>query len=78
MFEFSLLALGMPRVQNDHLDSSFLSFRLFFFFLGGPHLMAFGILVSQPGTEPGRPAVETPSPNHWTAREVPATSFYLQ
>ena len=77
MFKFSLLALGMPHVQNDHLDSSFLSFRLFFFFFWA-HLMAFGILVPQPGIEPGRPAVETQSPNHCTTREVPATSFYLQ
>ena len=76
MLEFSLLVLGMPRVQNDHLDSSFISFLPFFFFFFWPHLMAFGILVSQPVIEPG---VEMPSPNHWTTREVPATSsLYLQ
>ena len=30
-----------------------------------------GILVPRPGMEPGPPAVEARSPNHWTAREVP-------
>ena len=38
MLEFSLLVLGMPRVQNDHLDSSFISFLPFFFlFLTTPY-----------------------------------------
>ena len=78
VLEFSLLVLGMPSVQNDHLDSSFISFLPLFFFFW-PHLMAFGILVSQPVIEPGCPAVEMLSPNHWTTREVPGTSsFYLQ
>ena len=27
------------------------------------------ILVPQPGIEPGPPAVQVQSPNHWTARE---------
>ena len=36
---------------------------MMFFFGGG------GILVPQPGIEPGPPAVEAQSPNHWTARE---------
>ena len=31
--------------------------------------MACGILVSQPGTEPGALAVKSWSPNHLTARE---------
>ena len=30
-----------------------------------------GILVPQPGIELGPMAVKVPSPNHWTAREVP-------
>ena len=33
--------------------------------------MACGILVPQPGIEPVPPAVESWSPNHWTARELP-------
>ena len=31
--------------------------------------MACGVLVPQPGIEPGPPTVTVPSPNHWTARE---------
>ena len=37
--------------------------------------MAFGILVPQPGIEPGPLAVEALSLNHWTAREVLRTGF---
>ena len=33
--------------------------------------MACGISVPRPGIEPGPPAVEAQSPNHWTAREFP-------
>ena len=33
------------------------------------HHTADRILVAQPTTEPGPPAVKVPSPNHWTARE---------
>ena len=44
----------------------FLSFFLSFFFFG---LTACGILVPQPGTEPGPSAVKAQSPKHWTARE---------
>ena len=34
-------------------------------------LVACGILVPWPGIEPGPPAVEAWSTNHWTAREFP-------
>ena len=30
-----------------------------------------GVLVPQPGTEPGPTSVKAPSPNYWTAREFP-------
>ena len=33
--------------------------------------MACGILVPEPGIEPGPTAVKAPSPNHWTAKEFP-------
>ena len=33
--------------------------------------MACGILVPQPGIEPGPSAVKARSPNHWTAKEFP-------
>ena len=39
--------------------------------------LACGILVPQPGIEPVPRAVEAPSPNHWTAREVPKTQCFL-
>ena len=33
---------------------------------------ACGILLPRPGIEPSTLALEVPSPDHWTAREVPA------
>ena len=54
------------------INHSFLKNGLFLFiFLGGPLLMACGILVSQPVIKPGPPVMEVQSPNHWTAREFP-------
>ena len=51
---------------------------LFFFFLwGGACLAACGILVPQPGIEPGPLALRAQSPNHWTAREFPDTVFLI-
>ena len=40
-----------------------------FFFFFWPHHVACGMLVTQPGIEPGPLAVKVWSPNHWTARE---------
>lgn len=37
---------------------------------------ACGILVPQPGIEPGPPAVEVRKPNHWTARGVPRRGLF--
>ena len=37
--------------------------------------MACGILVPQPGIEPMPSAMETQSPNHWTAREFVRSIF---
>ena len=37
--------------------------------------MACKILVPQPGIEPEHTAVKTPSPSHWTTREVPPVKF---
>ena len=37
--------------------------------------MACGVLVPQPGIEPGPPVVEARSPNHWTTREFPTATF---
>ena len=48
----------------------------FFFFSLWPRYMVCGILVPWQGIEPVPPAVEAQSPNHWTAREVPANSFF--
>ena len=35
------------------------------------------ILVPRPEIEPWAPAVKTPSPKHWTAREFPIYVFAL-
>ena len=43
----------------------------FVFVLTMLHGLACGILVPQPGTEPGPSAVEAWSPTHWSAREFP-------
>ena len=45
---------------------------LFYFW---PHRATCGIIVPQPGMDTGPPAVEAPSPNHWTARELPQAHF---
>ena len=45
-------------------------FFLFFYFFW-PCLAVCGILVPQPGIEPGPTAMKALSPNHWTAREFP-------
>ena len=47
--------------------------RTFFFWLSHE---ACGILVPWPGIEPGPPAVEAQSPNHWTSREFPLSTFW--
>ena len=45
--------------------------RLFFFFFLAAPLLAYRILVSQPGIEPMAPAVEVQNLNHWATRNVP-------
>ena len=57
------------------ISSLLLDSSLFFFFLFWPHLKAYGILVPQPGIEPGLLAVKAWSPNHWTARAFLAYCF---
>ena len=63
-----------------YLWEASLSLSLSFFFFQCTYLifwgvwwggLACGILVPQPGIEPGPTAVEARSPNHWTTREVP-------
>ena len=55
--------------HGTHSSSS--SSSSFIFFLFWSHLMACGILVPWSGIEPAPSAVNTQSPNHWTAREFP-------
>ena len=50
----------------------FLSFFLSFW----PCHVACGILVLKPGIEPEHLAMRAQSPNHWTAREFPRSSFH--
>ena len=38
--------------------------------------MACRILVAQPGIEPRPAAVDWPSPDHWTARELPCRDIF--
>ena len=40
--------------------------------------MAYRFLVPQPGMEPGTPAVEALSPNHWITREFPYNHFLFK
>ena len=47
-----------------------------FFFWLHLHLEACGILVSRPGIEPTRPALEAWRLTRWTPREVPAASAF--
>ena len=49
----------------------------FFFFFFGPRHVPCGILVPQPGIEPGPSAVKVQSPNHWAAREVLSNAILL-
>ena len=56
---------------KDTLCSSVLFLYLFVWL----HHTACGILVPWPGIEPGAPAVGSPSPNHWMAREFPCSSI---
>ena len=51
----------------------FLIYFLFFW----PHHEACGILVPQPGIEPGPSTVRAWSPNHWTAREFPDIFYFF-
>ena len=47
----------------------------FFLFLATPHWV--GILVSQPRIEPTPPPVDARNLNHWTARDVPRQTDFL-
>ena len=61
-------------VPSVHL----IQFHIVFFFFFWPHWVACGILVPWPGIEPESLAVRAPSPNHWTARELPHLVFRYQ
>ena len=52
-----------------HLKSFY---KLFLFdYIFWPCYVACGILVPQPGLEPGAPPMEVQSLKHWTTREIP-------
>ena len=68
-FWVDLTALGDPSEPVG------LFLFLFFFKL---RCTACGILVPQPGIEPWPLAMRVMSPNHWTAREFPNLSVWLQ
>ena len=56
-----------PQDVSDKIEDTRFT-RSFFFWQSRA---ACGILVPQPGIEPGSPQWKLPSPNHWTAREFP-------
>ena len=65
-----------------HMVNSFSHLKAYLTFLRGRvgrlHvLQGCRIPVSQPGIEPGPPAVEAQSPNHWTTRKSPYPTFLL-
>ena len=66
--------VGTTQIPQGRNEKPFLFVLLLLFW---PPCMACGILVPRPGIEPMHPAVEVPSPNHWTAREVPEKPFNL-
>ena len=62
-------------VTKTHTFFFFNLKNFFFYFL--PHHAACGILTPRPGIEPISPAVEAQSPNHWTTRELPTHTYFL-
>ena len=67
------IVLGGVGKSKENCQSGFIFFLLLFW----PGCVACGILVPRVGIEPMFPAVEMWSPNHWTAREVPGSIFYV-
>ena len=61
---------------TEFINSSPESGEFCFVFVFLPCCMACGILVPQPGIEPGPTAVKAPSPNHWTTRDLPGEHLY--
>ena len=66
----------------DHNHLVFCLFYFVFLFLCfwvflGPCRTACGILVPQPGVEPGPSAVKAQGTNYWTAREVPRNHSHV-
>ena len=49
-----------------------------FFFFFWLHHAACGILIPQPGVEPGPSAVRARSPNHWIARESQHGTIFIK
>ena len=66
-----LLELYVLWVIPLFYEKDFLFCFGFCFSFSWPRCAACGILVTQPGVEPGPSALKAWSPNHWTAREFP-------
>ena len=71
LFQYVILLLFFKNLLKFLFYFIFILFYFTLLFCFWPHRVACGILVPSPGIEPGPPAVETWSPNHWTAREFP-------
>ena len=61
-----------------HCFLKYLFIDFIYLFIFWPCRTACWILVPRPGIEPLPPAVEARSLNHWTTREVPRLSFFIQ
>ena len=76
----TLSSLSLSSCTIVFLKWSFntLAFCSLSIFLGGGGrlcLVSCGIFISCPGIEPGPSGVKAPSPNHWTAGELPCSLF---
>ena len=69
------MATGQTRTEGHSFFSLFLKICFPHFYLS--HHLAYGLLFPPPRIEPMPPAVEAPSLNHWTTREVPLLFFFF-
>ena len=67
--------IGFRNSWSQDFKYHYLSHCLFFSPV--PCCVACRILVSQPGGELGHPAGEARDPNHWTAKEFPASPSFM-
>ena len=74
MLPFKLALLFTDSLASPRDILSFFLSTNFFFFYGH----ACGILILVAGTEPAPSAMEAQCLNHWTTREDPIISFFIE